>query len=143
MKTGKLITFNILAFITSLFVAYLYFGGGTQAFSLTSGYLASVAQPFILITVLFVTSLLTNLSYLATYAKSKKNLLRISLILISLLTLVSIIIRIIQAIKGNISAILILGTIFYIILLVLNIMMLKDLHRLIRKLFNDEVYENY
>ena len=130
MNTSKLIIFNILAFITSIFTLKLHFGAG-----FTGGWSSALIMPILTITLLFLVTLLTSLSYIVTRALHKKNLLRISILVLIILSLASIIARILEAVRASVCRICIVQTLLYLVLLGLNIFILKDLHILIEDMF--------
>lgn len=138
MKIGKLITYNILALLLSLNIIYLYFSAGLGAFSLSKGFIYSILRPLGQILLLFISVLFINLSYIVISAKYKKNLLRISLMIISVLMIANIVKRILEYIDGffwvagNISMLL------YIVLFIFNILILRDLFKLIKRLFSNK-----
>ncbi len=134
MKSGKLVTFNILAFLTSLQVLYLYFGRGANEFSMTSGYLTSILSPFFTILVLFILALFVNLSYVAVKAKTRKNLLRISMLALVIMIIVSVIGRGFEIMDSYFCISCWFVTILYLLMLIVVIMILKDLYKLVKEL---------
>lgn len=139
MKIGKLITYNVLTVLLTLNIFYLYFSGGLQPFSFTKEYIYLVLKPLLQALILFLTALFISMSYITKYASTKKNLQRVSLISVFILMCLNIIKRILEYksgifwIAGNVSMLL------YIILFILNILILRDLFLLIKKLFNKEI----
>lgn len=136
MKTGKLITYNIILLFTALNIIYIYTSAGLNAFEYSKEYIKTIWQPILLISILFIVQLFTNLSYIVTYSKTKKNLLRLSLIITSILFIVSLIVRIIEYLHGTFYIAGNTLMILYLILLISNIVILKDLFHLVKKLFN-------
>lgn len=141
MRTKKLILYHLIGFLSMLSTFYLYFGAGMPAFSLTRGYLETLGQGFITILILFLTISFVSLSYAATRVLYKKNFLRVSLILLVLLFLASIIGRIIELVNGNLCEICLINTFLYLGLGLINYFMLKDLHNLVKDLFQAEGIE--
>jgi hypothetical protein len=135
MKIGKLVWFNILAFLLMLNTAFLYFAGGLEAYTFTKGYFTSIMQPLVSIVFIFVVMLLVNSSYVVVYAKRKKNLLRISLIFLVIMLVLSLFGRVREFIVDVTCWLCILNTILYIVLVVFNVSILKDLYRLVHDLF--------
>ena len=134
MKTEKLILINVLAFMTSILVLYLYFGSGAGHFALSKGYLLSVISPFLTILTLFIITLCVNISYVAVKAKTRKNLLRASMLVLIVMVIISIAMRVIEVIRGSfcLSCFVVSG--FYLVLLGAIIFILKDLNKLIEEL---------
>ena len=136
MKTTKLVIYNLLVLLAMLNVIFIYISQGLNAFELTKEYMKTIYMAIIYILVLFLIQIMTNLSYIKTYAKTKKNLLRVSLILTTILFIVSLILRIIEYthstfyIAGNVLMLI------YLIIIIFNITMLKDLFLLVKRLFN-------
>lgn len=137
MKITKLIIYNILILIATLNIIYIYTNVGLNAFEYSKEYFKTIWQPIIMIFILFITQLFTNLSYITTYSKTKKNLLRISLLTIATLFIINIIVRIIEYISGTFYIAGNVLMIIYLTILILNITMLKDLFYLVKKLFNE------
>ena len=134
MKITKLITFNIISFILMISTLYLYFGGGIGIASATKVYFLAVITPIALIGIYFTTALLVNLSYIVVSAKKKKNLLRISSIIISILFISSVIKRIIEIVAGEFCFVCWINTVLYLVLVIINILILSELFQLVRKL---------
>lgn len=135
MKTNKLIAYNIIILITILNTFYVFFGGGLNAFTLSKSFFLTIYQGATLIFLLWLTTLLVNLSHIVQKAKIRKNLLKISLIILLILTLFSIIGRIIELINGVFCISCWFNTILYIILTIIIIIILKDLYELLHRLF--------
>ncbi|MDA3856005.1 MAG: hypothetical protein PF569_07115 [Candidatus Woesearchaeota archaeon] len=136
MKISKLIIYNLVIFIATLNVAYIYTSVGLNAFEYSKEYFKTIWQPIVLIFVLFLAQLFANLSYITTYSRTKKNLLRISLLTITILFIMNIIVRIIEYINGTFYIAGNILMLIYLIIIILNITMLKDLYHLVKKLFN-------
>ncbi len=137
MKLGKLITYNLLTFLLAANTFYLYFGGGSEGFSATQGFIMSILPFAVTVTILFVLSLLVTISYIAVKAKTRKILLKISLATLVVMLVISIIGRIIEIYNGVFCYSCWVSTLLYIGLLVLVILILKDLYRLIRHLVDN------
>lgn len=135
MKKGKFITYNILAFIAILNTAFIYFAGGLQVYTFTREYLTTIIQPLISITFIFITMLLVNSSYIATHVKSKKNLLRVSLLILVIMLALSIYGRIREILIGSFCLSCWLSTVLYMLLVLFNVLILRDLYKLVKKLF--------
>ncbi len=136
MKTNKLILYQIVLLLTIINTFYLYFGGGLSAFSFSKTFFMGTYQAGLTIFILWMVGLLVTLSYIVKRVIVRKNLLRISLILLGLLLLISIISRIMEFIWGVFSISCILNTVLYLILFIITISILKELYLLITELFN-------
>ncbi len=135
MKTNKLITYNIITFLLILNTMYLFFSEGMDRFSLTSSYLKTIIIPVMLISLLFFMNFLVNYSYIISSAKYKKNMLRTTAIFLMIILIMSIFTRISELFIGKFLFLLWLNTIMYGVLLILVILILKELYKLISKLF--------
>ena len=134
MKIGKLIAYNIIIFIMMINTLFLYFGGGFGAYSFSKAYFTSIWGGLFMMSLLWIVGLLTNLSFIVSRALYKKNLLRISGFMVLVLTIVSIVGRIVEIVNGTFCGACWVQTVLYIVILVLTVLMLRDLHRLIRTL---------
>ena len=135
MKTKKLIAYNIITFLLILNTLYLFFSEGMDRFSLTSSYLKTIIIPVMLISLLFFMNFLVNYSYIISSAKYKKNMLRTTAIFLMIILILSIFTRISELFIGKFLFLLWMNTIMYAILLILVILILKELYKLISKLF--------
>jgi hypothetical protein len=136
MKVNKLIIYQIVVLLTMINTFYLYFGGGLGAFSVSKAFFMSTYQGGLMLFVLWILGLLVTLSYIVQRVIVRKNLLRISLIIVGLLLLSSIIKRIMEFISGVFCVSCIISTILYLILFIMTISILKELYLLIEKLFD-------
>lgn len=136
MEVKKFIWFNIVSTIVIILTIFLYLSKGLNPLSYTTNYLMEVIPLTLSLIVLFTINLLVNLSYVVPRALYKKNLLRFSLIFLVIMFLLNI--------GGRIYEIIVYGyfcigcwinLIFYVILIILNYMILKELFYLIRELF--------
>jgi len=135
MKTKKLIAYNIITFLLILNTLYLFFSEGMDRFSLTSSYLKTIIIPVMLISLLFFMNFLVNYSYIISSAKYKKNMLRTTAIFLMIILILSIFTRISELFIGKFLFLLWVNTIMYGVLLILVILILKELYKLISKLF--------
>lgn len=139
MKTKKLIVYNFLTYITILNLLYLFFGGdGVDRFVWSYSYLKNLIFPFFLISVLILINFFVNYSFISTSTIHKKNLLRISAITMMMILIISIFARINELFHAKFHLFSWLSTFFYVIMLVLIISILKDLYKLITKLFKNK-----
>lgn len=138
MKTKKLIAYNLLTYIAVLNLLYLFFGGeGLDRFVLNYSYMKNLILPFILITLLVLVNFFINYSYITASSLHKKNLLRISAIIIMIILIISIFARISELFNGKFILFSWISTLLYLIMLSLIISILKDLYKLISKLFKN------
>lgn len=137
MKTKKLIAYNIITLILILNSLFLFFGEGLDRFSTNSNYLKNLFLPILMISILFFLNFLVNYSYISSSAIHKKNLLRITGVTLMIILIISIISRITELFVGKFMISLWLNTILYFILLILTISILKNLYKLISKLFKN------
>ena len=114
---------------------YLFFSEGMDKFSLTSSYLKTIIIPVMLISLLFFMNFLVNYSYIISSAKYKKNMLRTTAIFLMIILILSIFTRISELFIGKFLFLLWVNTIMYGVLLILVILILKELYKLISKLF--------
>ncbi len=135
MKTIKLIWLQLIAFIAILNLNYMYFSSGTIVATLSVEYLKYILLPLFSAIILFIAIMFSSLSYFIIRAKTRKNLLRISIIFLSIIMIASIISRILELINGNFCPICWFQTILYIIIFVLSISISSDLYKLLHKLF--------
>lgn len=136
MKTKKLIIFNIVFLLLLAVMYYVYFGQGTSFMSWNKGYITSIIYPVSLMFILFVIHLFTTLSFIVEKAKVRKNLLRVGSILLFIIFAVFFVGRISELIKGTFCISCTIMTLLILTLLVINIMILKDLYKLLNRLFN-------
>jgi len=129
MKTYKIIIFNIISFLLAINTAYLY-GINFQQFSL-SAYLSAIIS----IVLFFVVNLFISLSYIVKKVIHRKNLQRISLLIIFILLVLSLIARGKEVFASTFCYICWVNTIGLFVLFVINISVLKDLRRVVRGLF--------
>lgn len=129
MKTSKLIIFNLISFAISVNTAYLY-SINFSTFSI-SGYLFGILS----ILAFYMSSLFISISYVAQKAITKKNLLRLSLLIITIFLIISIISRIKEIIAGIFCYPCFINTIALIVLFSINLSILCDLKKLVNKLF--------
>lgn len=135
MKTGKLIGYQILILITIINTFYVFFGGGINAISLSKSFFLNTYQGGVIILLLWTIGLLVTLAHIVKKVILRKNLLRVSLIILSTLLLFSIIGRVIELTKGVFCVSCWINTALYLILVILTIVILKDLYKLIYELF--------
>ena len=119
MKTKLLIIYHIVTFITLLSFLSLFRGG-----IITNGFLFSIIPALL---ILFASLLLISASYNVTRVIHKKNMLRVSAILILILFISSIVARIIEITSGVFCISCFGVSTLYLILLIINILILKDL----------------
>lgn len=137
MDTKKLVIFQVLIFISMAYTSFLYLNKGLAPLSYTWEYVATVSPVLILHLILFFIGLLVTLSFVVARTLYKKNLLRVSILLLILLAVVSIIGRIVEAVTlGYVCWLCVLAIMLYIILIALNYVILKDLYDLIEELFS-------
>ena len=74
----------------------LYFGAGIGAASFSGAYLSTVAAGFLTIIMLFFINTLVNLSFVVRRALFRKNMLRISLLIMLVAFAISLIMRIVE-----------------------------------------------
>ena len=135
MKTGKLITFQIIAFLAAINMFFVYVSGGFSSIEPTTRYITNISIVIFNYMTLFSVIMLVSLSYVVLKAITKKNLLRVSLLILAIQLVVSMILRAIEFAQGTFDIFAILQTIFYLVLLILNISILKDLFKIIQTLF--------
>ncbi len=135
MKTGKLITFQIIAFLAAINMFFVYVSGGFSSIEPTTRYITNISIVIFNYMTLFSVIMLVSLSYVVLKAITKKNLLRVSLLILAIQLVVSMILRAIEFAGGTFDMFAILQTIFYLVLLILNISILKDLFKIIQTLF--------
>lgn len=137
MDNSKLIWFNIVTFVTMLATLTLYFTKGLAPLSYTTQYAMAILPALVTLIVLFIVNLLVILSFLVARGLYKKNLLRVSMLLLIVMLIVTI--------GGRVYEVVVVGTfcwsclimvVLWIVLLVLNIIMLRDLYKLIQDLFS-------
>lgn len=135
MTITKYIWFYILVILTLFNTYYLYFGQGLGAVSWTGAYFKAIALGVISMLVVLLINMLVFISYLSSRALYKKNFLRVSLIILGVMFAISLILRIIQVIQGNFCFACWVNTLLYLAMFLLVFFMLKDLRKLIHKLF--------
>lgn len=140
MKIGKLVLYNVLTYLLLLNTYYLYFGHGLGEFNWSSDYIKSVSLGLIAMTLLLIMNLFVTLSYVSTRALVKKNYLRINFVLIIIVIFVGFIMRIREFMEGKYLIMNWINSFLYVLLLVVIILMLKDLYRLIKRLFEKNKY---
>ncbi len=126
MKTKKIILFEIISFILMGIVIARY-GINFENFG---NYFTFFNEQIILLLTLILTLILVTGSYSAIKVISKKNLLRIPFFILLISTLFFIY-RVIK-IQEIIDVIILIG---YIVLLLINLSMLKELFLIVRKVF--------
>ncbi len=128
MKTNKLIIYQILILITIINTFYIYFANGLDSIRFTKSFFLMTYQGLIPIFLLWIIGLLVTISYVIKRVIIKKNLLKISSIILLILLSFSIIGRIREIIYGTFCLSCWTNTILYLILTVLTITILKDLY---------------
>lgn len=136
MDSKKIIWFNVISMVLVLSTLFLYLNKGLAPLSYTSNYFYAIFPVAISVIMILIINLLVNLSYVISRALYKKNLLRFSMIFLVLIFLINLVGRIYEIFVYNYFCFgCYLNLILYIILIVLNFILLKDLYELTRELF--------
>ena len=136
MKNGKLIIFNIILLIAMMNILVIKFANGLGPYSLSLGYFKSVIGGALSFFILWLTGLFTTLAYSVSKGLYKKNFLRINLLIFFILIVIQIYLRVVEIMGGVFCGICWLQLVLYIILFIVTILMLRDLQKLIRRLFS-------
>ena len=127
MKTKLLIIYQIFAFIAATLFLSL-FSGSKISFEVI---------PYILpvLGAIGLTIILVSVAFVTPRVLYRKNLLRISGLIVGVLFVSSLISRIIEIVNGNFSILATFLTFIYLILLIIIIKTLKSLYELVEKTF--------
>lgn len=138
MKTSKLIALQIILMIITLGTFMMYFAWGIPGIS--REWLKIMAMPTLTFLALFLISIFVTLSYIVPRVLYKKNFLRVSLIFTVILFLSSLGRRIyeIMSPNWNFCAWCLIVTILYLVIFFIQISMLKDIYKLVEKIFSKE-----
>lgn len=129
MKKSKLILFQLLTFILSINLLYKYFFNGFVN-SDEIEFIKNSIIPLIFIGTSFIVNLLISTSYLQTRILKRKNVLKISIILLIIQAMYFIYLLIVY--QETIDIIIL---VIYIFLILINYFILKELYNLSRQLF--------
>lgn len=136
MDTKKIIILNITIFALIVNILYLFLQSSTIGAGFIN-FLKNTYVPLGIIAILLIIDTFIFLSFEKGRVLIKKNLLKISLIFSIILFIGSIIARIYELYLSVFCIACWINSLLYLILVIIIILMLKDLHKLVEKLFNN------
>lgn len=127
MKTKLLIIYYIFVFVAAGLFLSLFRGSTLNA--------DLVIYTLPIIGLLLLTTLLVSLSYATPRVLHKKNLLRISALIVGILFISNFVSRIIELFNGTFCITCSILGVIYLILFVILIKILKNLYKLVQEIF--------